>query len=328
MRRLFFMGKRKLDGWIDRWTSVHKDKIIGKFKSEGKNMSVKDVTCKIVANWYMRTNSHGCMEGHLPGFVPLDYIEHILLPRKKYDNLRELLRKTPLSDGRALESLVVPLSGDDFNLAAQRWQADWFYMRMKSARPATGLGAQPDLRSLCFGIEGLKGREVFLPLQLPNPKSGSEAPGFVVGFRAKGQHIRLTLSNRGEATRGKDADGDLHVYMVVVGMNKNQVTWMRRSNQLGAAVKAQVTRAERPDAMAFPCRYRQYWVTFNVQTGCLRLLRGGSEGKADDGKEGVVLLEWTDPVPHQDIKYLAISCWDTPVDFSTFKAETMRRDAW
>ena len=59
MRRLFFMGKRKLDGWIDRWTSVHKDKIIGKFKSEGKNMSVKDVTCKIVANWYMRTNSHG-----------------------------------------------------------------------------------------------------------------------------------------------------------------------------------------------------------------------------------------------------------------------------
>lgn len=314
--RLFFMSKRSTDGWIDKWTADYRTKFI-EDNLDGEEPKAEDITCRIVKNWYTRINSHGCIEGHLPAFVPLDCVETILMPQHIFEEMKDELEAYKMSDGKPLISRVVPLDDTgDYCKEARIWQVDFFNRRANYVKRDED-GAKTDVRAFSFGVEDLKGEDLFLPLRLLNP-----AAGFTLRFRAKGQHIRLAFTNRRENTRDKDADGDFHVYFVAIGAFKNTVTFMKRSNKRGQPTEVKLERASRPDAMAFPDRYRDYWITYDASSGVFRLGHG-SKDKME--LEDTCLFQWTDPKPHQDLEYASVSCWETPIDFATLKVSDALR---
>merc|ERR1712014_332144 len=101
--------------------------------------------------------------------------------------------------------------------------------------------------------------------------------GFMLKFRVKGQHIRITLTNKREATRGATVDDSRQVYLCAIGCFKNQKSFMKRNNKSGTPALLEVTRDGNPAAMAFPDRYREYWLTYDARIGQLRLGCGGAE---------------------------------------------------
>jgi len=306
--RLFLMSKRELDTWVDRYTAEWRNEFVLE-RLGGRTPSVKDVSADIVKTWYTKINAHGCIEGHLPEFVPLDYIDKLLMPTDRYEALKEELERIVLADNTTLRSRVVCLpAGAQYANRVRAWQEEYFDMRGRERSAMCGVGSALDMRAFSFGVEGLRGKETFLPMKFLNPTSG-----FLVKFRVKGQHIRLTFVNRREATRDKPADGALHVYLLCIGLFENHVTYLRRSNKAGDPTCLEVRRDKRPDAMAQPDRYREYWVNFNVRSGRLQL------GSGEIGTSTATLLDWTDPTPHRDIQYMAVGCWDTPVDFAMLK---------
>ena len=165
------------------------------------------------------------------------------------------------------------------------------------------------MRAFCFGLEHREGKDMFLPIVLPKA-------GFTLRFRVKGQHIRLALTNQREETRNKDASGAFHCYFMAIGAFHNCKTYFKRSNKSGDPVLADASRDTNLGCMAWPDRYREYWVTYDSGSGWLRL---GCGGKDEVGQEAYCLVEWQDPSPHKDIEYVSVSCWDTPVDFAMFK---------
>lgn len=308
--RLFFLSKRETDGWIDKWTKDYREKFI-ETQLKGETPTIADITIDVIKNWYTRVNSHGCIEGHMPAFVPLDCADQILMPQSMYNEMLEELDAYIMSDGKPLSSRVFPLDDEEnYGREVRKWQVNFFNNRAETVTK-DGVGAQTDSRALSFGIEDLKGEDMFLPIRILDPTSGC-----ALRFRVKGQHIRLALTNRRESTRDKDASGDFHVYFLAIGAFKNKVTFLKRSNKSGDPVCISLKRDERPDAMAFPDRYREYWFTYDAKTGMIRF---GYGGKDQMEQPSCLLLEWTDPEPHQDLAYVAVSCWETPVDFAMFK---------
>lgn len=311
--RLFFMSKRKMDHWIDKYTESFRDEYI-KNRLGGKTPTAEQVTFRVVKNWYTRVNSHGCIEGHLPQFVPLDFVETILMPKAMYGRMKGLLDGYKLADGRSLGSCVEVLPDKDYGTSVRRWQADYFSSR--AAAPQHGQGAAIDSRAWCFGIEGLLRKEQFLPLRIPDSRSG-----FAIRFRAKGQHIRLVLTNQRVCFDSRPSNGSYHSYLIVIGEGHNTKTFVRSSNARGYAVE--LSRDQRADAMAIPTQYREYWLTFQAALGKLRLGVGGLD--AAGRLPQVPLFEWVDSRPHQDLQYVAVSCHETPVDFSMFKLSDLPR---
>jgi hypothetical protein len=312
--RLFFMSKRKLDSWVDSATVSTRKKLLTQLGN--REPTPADVTNELIRTWYTRINSHGAIEGHLPELVPLDYAEKIIMKSSVFRSMFGELAAYRLSDRRTLASIVVPLPDADYGLQARRWQKQYFDQRaaesaMRTAAGDAGAGTDEelDMRAFSFGIEELEGKDMFLPTLL-SPE------GFTLRFRVKGQHIRIAVTNRREETRNKDASRDFHVYFVCIGAIRNTKTYMKRSNKSGDPVVAQATRDENRAAMAWPDRYREYWLTYEAATGYLRL---GHGGKDCVGQKDFLLLEYRDWQPHKDLQYVAISCWETPLDFAMLK---------
>eukprot|EP00929_Paragymnodinium_shiwhaense_P037975 TRINITY_DN20139_c0_g1_i6.p1 TRINITY_DN20139_c0_g1~~TRINITY_DN20139_c0_g1_i6.p1 ORF type:complete len:570 (-),score=94.83 TRINITY_DN20139_c0_g1_i6:430-2139(-) len=299
--RLFLMSKRNLDTWVDRhsmtWREEFKEKALG-----GRQPGVEDIDLETVKTWYTKINAHGCIEGHLPEFVPLEYIEHILMPKdERYAGLIEELSKIVMADGEPLSSRVVGIApGGHYSTRLREWQVNHFTQRALTEFSKVGLHNAIDMRAFCFGLESQQAAEVFLPLRILNPQKG-----FTLKFRVKGQHIRITLTDKREPTRN---ESDRQVYLLAIGCFKNQKSFLKRNNKSGQPSLLEVAREEDPFAMAFPDRYREYWITYDARSGQLRL-----------GCDRAILMEHTDPDPHQAIQYVAVSCWDTPVDFAMMK---------
>jgi len=304
------MSKRKVDPWVDSVTSHLRDDFINNIL-KGRTPTVSDITCDIVKHWYTLINSHGCVEGHLPQFVPLDYIDKIVMPESSYKLIKKELRACRLGSGRLLDDMVVSLSatGQDFQCAAREWQRDFFQRRVSLPQYASGM--QIEARAFSFGLEGMKGEEVFLPLRMTVPQRG-----FAVRFRAKGQHIRLSFLSEMQDSRQVPLHQCPNMYLAVIGAFKNSKTFLKRNNTSGGPVCVEASRTTNPTAMAWPDCYRDYWITFDAQVGSFRIGHGGRESLDDASK---VLLQWQDPEPHQDLQYIAVSCWCTPLSFAMLK---------
>lgn len=305
--RLFLMSERDQKGQADTDSVAYRDEVRA-FDLGGKVPTAAQVTTEVVQNWYSHVNSHACIEGHLPSFVPLDYVEHILMPMTAYLRFGPELRKFPLADGRLLSSCVVPLDDEDYDERTRIWQEDHFDNVASEAGIEDGF---------CFGIEDLNLEDIFMPLTLPRPDEG-----FLARFRAMGQHIRLAFTNRCEQTRDKSGDDAFfHAYIVVIGAIQNMKTSISRSTSESEKVRVEVSRFRRPDAMALPGEFRDYWVTYNVQTGMVRLGIGVPD---EVGKlPPTALLELHDPAPHRDLRFLAVSCMRNPVVFEMLKVEQL-----
>jgi hypothetical protein len=51
--------------------------------------TVDTVTREDVEQYYLTTDSHKCIEGHLPSLVPLGFVEKIYIPSTTYDQLTQ-----------------------------------------------------------------------------------------------------------------------------------------------------------------------------------------------------------------------------------------------
>ena len=97
------MSKRNLDEWVDKWTvSVRRDLLC----ELGREPTPADIDDTLIRKWYNRINSHGCIEGHLPEFVQLDYAEKIVMKASLFDEMKAELSAYTLSGGQTLASVV------------------------------------------------------------------------------------------------------------------------------------------------------------------------------------------------------------------------------
>jgi uncharacterized protein (TIGR02452 family) len=55
--------------------------------SAGKDRETTDVDLKTIIKWWKKVDSHMVFEGHLPQLIPLDYIDHVYMPRQVFNSL-------------------------------------------------------------------------------------------------------------------------------------------------------------------------------------------------------------------------------------------------
>jgi len=299
------MSKRDPDNWIDKWTLAFRQIWFSQYPS-GYMPRAEDISLEVVKEWYTLINSHGCIEGHLPDFVPLEYVESIIMPKSVHDEMHAVLQNHLLADGSSLLTLVkaIDVPEDEYFQASWRIQCEHFERRSRMPSP---FGELYNRCSFSFGIEGLRGEELFLPVKVQDPRHGLS-----LRFAAQGQHIRISMTNSREQTRNVNVPPfNVDMYFVAIGAFKNTCTFVKESNFSGSPVRAKVTRGENPSAMAWPDCVREWWIQYNRQKGLI-LIGHDSITPAN------TILSWIDPCP-KDVCYVAVSCWTTPIHFQSFR---------
>jgi len=101
---------------------------------------VDGVSHEVIKKWYTKIDSHGCIEAHLPGYVPVELIERIVLPASMLKgNLLEVLKGWETSEGPLFDRVV------SFDLPFAQYRSSGIYIR-----PATSTGSMNvALRRLC-----------------------------------------------------------------------------------------------------------------------------------------------------------------------------------
>ena len=136
------------------------------------------------------------------------------------------------------------------------------------------------------------------PITLPLPMNGS------LYFEAKGLgDIFVGIIDAPQEVRNSEKD----VYEVVFGGNNNTKTFIRVKS-LGRSV-AEISSHENPNAAVTPMQSEKFWVS--VKNGKI----SAGKGTWGEGK----LVEWTDPYPMAQARFLGLSTWNSPVTFNSIR---------
>jgi len=156
------------------------------------------------------------------------------------------------------------------------------------------------------------GKEISASFTIP-PRSGSYA----------WEHTKLlTIPGNGAVVFDAKATNDIHVcfaetasnrsplYEVVIGGWNNTQTVIRKGRQTPHNGHARVNAKQNPQAMVAANRWATYWVSVNC--GLVAIGRGKSVGQN-------IILTWQDPDPLQNLKTIAFSTWNTPVEYRNIR---------
>jgi len=294
------------------------------------------------------------IECHLPAFNSLDFIERLLIPRRRYEEhkLGPKLEQVMLSDGRLLSDITVITDDDKHN---NRWQLEFFNLRaqtlLQHQRTAiSSLSASLTVPSVCVTpqpdanvsalVQNRLGRPTFLPFHIPPlPSVSAKTPisvaaGVLLTFQTKAPgDLRLMLSTRLDlqdpSTELKGAADS--VYCITVGAKNNKLSYIRRGFK-GQPCAVKLHRSKNPDAMAATLQsadgpipvWENYWLSFDRVTGCLAVGKGrtprnvcvcaSKSAQAVSDGSPRTVMRWRDPTPLA-VRYVGLSCWALPLQY-------------
>jgi len=240
-----------------------------------------------IVKFYSTTNAHAVIELHLPGFVPFFFFEKVLIPKEvvqAYPSLLAIADTLTLRDDTSLLSIIKELK-----------ESDIIKEEVEMFSKATG-----NAQGYYFVLENLQGNDIFLPGILASTSA------IFVKFKAKGQHIRITFTSTRQNTRNQN----IKVYNIVLGAVKNTVSFLKTKNISGHKVHVQKNFEEHPSAMASPNDFTAFWLVINH--GHIKVGRGSQLDQS-------VVMEWTDPKPLTNIKFVGISGWESGIEFQEFQ---------
>ncbi len=116
---------------------------------------------------------------------------------------------------------------------------------------------------------------------------------------------------------------DNQMYEVVLGGWENERHEIRIKS-LGKAA-ATLEKKQNRAAMLSPSKFERYWII--LQNGVIKI--GKDDPKKGDpiGKRDNIIMEWKDPYPWKDIKYVGLSNWDVPITLKNIKVLKIKAPA-
>ncbi|KAJ4457330.1 hypothetical protein PAPYR_7255 [Paratrimastix pyriformis] len=230
--RVQLFHRSKLSGAVQGWATVMAAELQA-MAAVAKKKPFAAATLSDVRDYYRTANSHFVVECHLPSFVPLTYVERIVLPRDSFESLapchrealsRELPRGLAVAGGIATPTEHLPrlvcLAPDPFSKASQE---GWFEAPVPILQDPRKCG-------FTVTLTHKQGTPVPLPVH-------SRRPGEVrCRFSALGSGILLTLARPGVAPTDLTPEEARAFYTVGLGLPRDAVPW-RAGDQAQEALK-------------------------------------------------------------------------------------------
>lgn len=287
---------------------------------------------KAVVEYYETKDSHTLYECHLPSFVPLGAIEKVIISSQLYGKHTEIKEKVDtfvMPDGRKLSELMVIT---DTKEDCIKWQHDYFLQQRQEALKHSG-GRQP-ARPVSVYMAGRSGRPAYLSPDFAhwnaiggdgNYDEHNFPKKLCITFASRATHdIRVMFSTNAYAQDlGYDLkNNELHntTYHFCLGMSFNTVSFITR----GISGTKHIVHLENDEwAKALCCGsgteaqmvWERYW--FSVE-------QKGKSAKLQCGRGPVgenVLMEWEDPKPIRNLRYIGLTCWNQPTTYCDLNVE-------
>ncbi|MBF0102375.1 MAG: hypothetical protein HQK77_15845 [Desulfobacterales bacterium] len=99
------------------------------------------------------------------------------------------------------------------------------------------------------------------------------------------------------------------LYETVIGGWRNTASVIRRGKE-NAQGMVQISKLQNPLAVVSENRWESYWMC--VDQGNIQVGRGSTPGKN-------TFLQWQDPMPLTNLKWVAFSSWDRPIEYKNIR---------
>eukprot|EP00698_Gefionella_okellyi_P008034 TRINITY_DN1975_c0_g1_i1.p1 TRINITY_DN1975_c0_g1~~TRINITY_DN1975_c0_g1_i1.p1 ORF type:complete len:1151 (-),score=253.40 TRINITY_DN1975_c0_g1_i1:8-3460(-) len=292
---LQWLDRRRLHPAIPGWDVLCAAELQSMAAHNLKLPSKDAATLKHVQQYHAAVNHHFVLHGLLPGVVPLEFVERILIPRAEWDALspecQQRLSLPPLKHRVTVLDVADPLQ--------TALDKDWIVYRNAATQHS----------GFCLSLQRLLCHERVIPLCARQPDN------LRLRFVGRGHHVRLSLSPNTEWTRGRQGED---CYNIAIALTRDggrtHESWIRIGNRAGATIENKDTRFASHIPSDVAVEYKVRYKILPSGSGLVKVRYMDLQGKKHH-------LRFETPTPVKNVRHVLMSGWQDVVSYHEVSIE-------